>query len=158
MLQALITDRFHLDVHHETREMTIYALVVGKSGSKLMPHTGEPPQPTDRLRARPGSLSAKQMGIATLVRQLTLQLGRQVIDKTGLTGQYDFTLEWTPEPDQGGPEAIGLPPAARLPPPSDSNGPSIFTAVQEQLGLRLDAQKGPVDIIVVDRAEKPGEN
>jgi uncharacterized protein (TIGR03435 family) len=98
------------------------------------------------------------MGIATLVRQLTLQLGRQVIDKTGLTGQYDFTLEWTPEPGQGGPEAIGLPPAARLPPPPDSNGPSIFTAVQEQLGLRLDAQKGPVDIIVVDRAEKPGEN
>ncbi len=158
MLQALITERFHLAVHHETKEMTIYALVVGKNGSKLTPHTGEPPQPTDRLRTRPGSFSAKQIGIGALVRQLTLQVGRPVIDKTGLTSLYDFTLEWTPEPGQGGPESIGLPPDARLPPPSDSNGPSIFTAVQEQLGLRLDAQKGPVDIIVIDRAEKPDEN
>jgi uncharacterized protein (TIGR03435 family) len=158
MLQALITDRFHLEVHHETKEMTIYALVVGKNGSKLTPHTGEPPQPTDRLRVRPGSLSAKQIGIAALVRQLTLQLGRQVIDKTGLAGQYDFTLEWAPEPGQGGPESIGLPPDARVAQPAESNGPSIFTAVQEQLGLRLDAQEGPVDIIVIDRAEKPDEN
>jgi bla regulator protein BlaR1 len=138
--------------------MTIYALVVGKNGSKLTPHTGEPPQPTDRLRVRPGSLSAKQIGIAAFVRQLTLQLGRQVIDKTGLTDQYDFTLEWTAEPGQGGPESMGLPPDARVAQPAESNGPSIFTAVQEQLGLRLDAQEGPVDIIVIDRAEKPDEN
>jgi bla regulator protein BlaR1 len=158
MLQALITDRFHLDVHHETKEMTIYALVVGKNGSKLTPHAGEPPQPTDRLRVRPGSLSAKQIGVAALARQLTLQVGRQVIDKTGLTGTYDFTLEWMPESGQGGPESIGLPPDARIPSPAESNGPSIFTAVQEQLGLRLEAQKGPVDIIVIDRAEKPAEN
>jgi uncharacterized protein (TIGR03435 family) len=81
-----------------------------------------------------------------------------VMDKTGLTGEYDFTLEWTPEPGQGGPESIGLPPAPDSPRASDSNGPSIFTALQEQLGLRLDAQKGPVDIIVIDRAEKPDEN
>jgi bla regulator protein blaR1 len=158
MLRALITDRFHLEVHHDTKEMTIYALVVGKNGSKLTRHTGEPPPPTDRLRITPGSLSAKQIGIAALVRQLTLQVGRPVIDKTGLTGTYDLTLEWSPEPGQGGPESIGLPPDARLPPPSDWNGPSIFTALQEQLGLRLDAQKGPVDIIVIDRAERPDEN
>jgi uncharacterized protein (TIGR03435 family) len=158
MLQALITERFHLEVHHETKQMTIYALVVGKNGSKLTPHTGEPPQPTDRLRVRSGSISAKQIGIAALARQLTLQLGRQVIDKTGLTDKYDFKLEWSPDPGQGGPESIGLPPDARLPPPAESNGPSIFTAVQEQLGLRLDAQKGPVDIIVIDRAERPDEN
>ena len=158
MLRALIADRFHLEVHHETKETTIYALLVSKNGSKLTNHTGEPPRPTERLRMRPGSISAKQVGIAALVRQLTLQLGRQVVDKTGLTGEYDFTLEWTPEPGQGGPESIGLPPDPGLVPPSDSNGPSIFTALQEQLGLRLDAQKGPVDVIVVDRAEKPEEN
>ena len=109
MLQALITDRFKLEVHHESKEMTVYALVVGKNGSKLTPHTGEPPQPTDRLRMRPGSLSAKQVRIAALVRQLTPQLWRQVIDKTGLTGEYDFTLEWTPEPGQGGPESNRTP-------------------------------------------------
>jgi bla regulator protein blaR1 len=158
MLQALIVDRFHLEVHHETKEMTVYALVVGKNGSKLTPHTGEPAQPQERLQARPGLLSVKQLGIAALVRQLTLQVGRTVIDKTKLTGAYDFTLKWTPEPGQGGPESIGLPPDPQLPAPSESNGPSIFTALQEQLGLRLDAQKGSVDIIVVDRAEKPDEN
>lgn len=158
MLQALITDRFKLEVHHETREMTVYALVVGKNGSKLTPHTGEPPQPGERLRVRRGTLTVKQGGIATLVRQLTLQVGRRVIDKTGLTGEYDFTLEWAPEPGQGGPESIGLPPTLEPLQASDSKGPSIFTAVQEQLGLRLDAQKGPVDIIVIDRVEKPNEN
>jgi len=158
MLQTLIVDRFHLQIHHESKEMTVYALVVGKNGSKLNPHTGEPAQPEERFQMRPGSLSVKQLGIAALVRQLTLQVGRTVIDKTGLTGVYDFTLKWTPEPGQGGPESIGLPPDPQLPPPSDSNGPSIFTALQEQLGLRLDAKKGSVDIIVVDRAEKPDEN
>ena len=158
MLQALITDRFKLEVHHETKEMTVYALVVEKNGSKLTPHTGEPPQPGERLRVRRGTLTVKQGGIATLVRQLTLQVGRRVIDKTGLTGEYDFTLEWAPEPGQGGPESIGLPPTLEPLQASDSKGPSIFTAVQEQLGLRLDAQKGPVDIIVIDRVEKPNEN
>jgi uncharacterized protein (TIGR03435 family) len=158
MLQALITDRFKLEVHHETKDMTVYALVVGKDGLKLTPHTGEPPQSTDRLRVRQGSLSAKQVRIAALVRQLTPQLGCQVIDKTGLTGEYDFSLEWTPEPGQGGPESIGLPPTLDRPRASDSNGPSIFTALQEQLGLRLDAQKGHGDIIVIDHAEKPVEN
>jgi uncharacterized protein (TIGR03435 family) len=158
MLQALIKERFHLEMHHETKEMTFYALVVGKNGSKLTPHTGEPPQPGERLRVRRGTLTVKQGGMATLVRQLTLQLGRQVVNKTGLTGTYDFTLEWTSEPGQGGPESIGLPPAPEPQQASDSTGPSIFTALQEQLGLRLDAQKGPVDIIVIDRAEKPDEN
>ena len=160
MLQALITDRFHLEVHHETKDMTIYALVVAKNGSKLTPHTGEPPRPTDRLRMRSGSITAKQIGIAALVRQLTPQLGRQVVPSQNRAPPARTTsrLEWTPEPGQGGPESFGLPPEPRLSPPSDSNGPSIFTALQEQLGLRLDAQKGPVNVIVVDRAEKPAEN
>ena len=66
--------------------------------------------------------------------------------------------KWEPEPGQGGIEALGLPPNTRRPPPADSNGPSIFTAVQEQLGLRLESQKGPVEIIVIDHAEKPAPN
>ena len=80
-----------------------------------------------------------------------------MIDKTELKGEYDFTLAWTPEHGQGGPESLGLPPQ---PPaePADSNGPSIFSALQEQLGLRLESQKGPVEIIVIERVEKPSEN
>ena len=87
-----------------------------------------------------------------------MQLGRTVIDKTDLKGEYDFKLEWAAEPGQGGLESLGLPPDQPRPQPADANGPSIFTAVQEQLGLRLESQKGPVEIIVIDHAEKPFEN
>ncbi|MEO7649089.1 MAG: TIGR03435 family protein [Bryobacteraceae bacterium] len=82
-------------------------------------------------------------------------MGRPVIDKTGLKGDYDFTLEWTPEPGQG---MFGGPPPPGGPPPADTNGPSIFTALQEQLGLRLDSRKGPVEIIVIDHLEKSSTN
>ena len=97
--------------------------------------------------------------MASLAFELSVQLGRPVIDATGLTGEYDFALDWTPEPGQGGPEAIGLPPAADPPPPAvDKGAPSIFTAIQEQVGLRLDSKKAPVDVIVIDAAAKPSEN
>lgn len=79
--------------------------------------------------------------------------------KTGLKGAYDFELHWTPEPGQGSPEAFGLPPVASdAPPLVGANGPSIFTALQEQLGLRLESQKGPVKILVIDHVEKASEN
>ena len=92
-------------------------------------------------------------------RQLGLQLGRPVIDKTGLTGRYDFTLEWTPEPGEGGgPEALGFPPGTQAAPATNTNGPSIFTALQEQLGLRLDSQRGLGELLVLDHVEKPSAN
>ena len=84
-----------------------------------------------------------------------------MVDKTSLKGEYDFTLQWTPEPGQGSPQNFGLapqPPRPEGPPPPDLSGPSIFTAVREQLGLRLVSQKAPVEIIVIDRVEKPSEN
>jgi bla regulator protein blaR1 len=84
-----------------------------------------------------------------LANELSLQLGRTVIDKTNLKGEYDFTLEWMPEPGQGGPEAFGFPPGPETPPPSETEGPSIFTAIQEQLGLRLDSERGPAEIMVM---------
>ena len=159
MLRRLIEDRFRLRVGRETKEMPVYELAVAKSGSKLPLHSGGPPKPEERMRMGFGSMRFQDSGLGLLAYQLSLQLGRKVIDKTGLTGQYDFTLEWAPEPGQGGPESIGLPPDPnfRLP-PGDQNRPSIFTAVQEQLGLRLDSQKGPVDMIVIDSVEKPSEN
>jgi uncharacterized protein (TIGR03435 family) len=93
-----------------------------------------------------------------LAAYLAMQLGRPVIDRTGIHGSYDFSLEWTPAPGEGGPDAIGLPARAEISPPADSNGPSIFTALEEQLWLKLEPQKGPVDIIVIDHVERPSEN
>jgi uncharacterized protein (TIGR03435 family) len=153
MLRALLADRFQLKVHSETKEMYVFALVVAKNGPKLTPHTG----PGQDTRVGWGSLSLQKGGTAALAYWLSRQLGRTVVDKTELEGEYNFTLEWQPEPG-GGVETLGLPPDPRTSPPADMNRPSIFTAVQEQLGLRLDARKGPVEIIVIDHAEKPSEN
>ena len=159
MLRSLIEDRFQLKVRRETKEIPVYELVVAKGGSKLTPHSVDPPKPEDRMRMRYGSLRFQESGVGQLAYQLSLQLGRRVIDKTELTGKYDFTLEWAPEPGQGGLEAIGLPSDPNLkPPPVDPNRPSIFTALQEQLGLRLDSAKGPVDMILIESAEKPSAN
>ena len=159
MLRALLESRFHLKVTRETKDMPVYELVQAKGGSKLKPHTGDPAKPQERTRLGWGSLQFQQSKIAALAYQLSLALGRTVIDKTGLTGEYDFTLEYAPEPGQGGPESIGLPPDPNLkPPPVDPNRPSIFTAIQEQLGLRLDSRKGPVDMLIIESVEKPSEN
>jgi uncharacterized protein (TIGR03435 family) len=158
MFRALLEDRFQLKVHSETKEMPVYALVVGKNGSKLTPHTGGPPSPAEASNSGRGSLSVKKGSTAALASLLSLQLGRTVIDKTDLKGEFDFKLEWAHERGQGGMESLGLPPDPPRPQPADSNGPSIFTAVQEQLGLRLESRKGPVEIIVIDHAERPSEN
>jgi uncharacterized protein (TIGR03435 family) len=153
MLQALMRDRFQLKVHSETKEMPVYALAVEKGGSKLVPHTGTEQQ----FRAGNGSLIVKKGGVTALTAWLSRELGRVVINKTELTGEYDYALEWTPDPGEGGPESIGMPPEAPRP-HAETNGPSIFTALQEQLGLRLVSQKGPVEIIVIDRVERPSAN
>ncbi|HYL36545.1 MAG TPA: TIGR03435 family protein [Bryobacteraceae bacterium] len=154
MLRALIEDRFQLKIHRETKELPAYALLVAKNGSKLAPAESE----GRGIRTGPGSLSFKRIGMAGLAAQLSTQLGRVVFDKTGLTGEYAVTLEYAPEPGQGGPEALGLPPQAYKAPPVDDNRPSIFTALQEQLGLRLESEKGPVEMLVVDHVEKASGN
>jgi uncharacterized protein (TIGR03435 family) len=172
MLQALLADRCKLVIHRESTEQPVYALVIAKGGSKL--HEAKPgdtyPNGLKGPNGQPGvgmfrmggnggpSLTAQGIPISNLVRLLSRQLGRKVIDKTGLTGIYDFTLKWTPDqntPMFGGPGG-GPAPADAAPP--DSSGPSLFTAIQEQLGLKLESQKGPVDMIVIDHVEKPSEN
>jgi uncharacterized protein (TIGR03435 family) len=93
--------------------------------------------------------------IATI---LTQSVGRPVIDKTGLTGYYDYTLKWTPDLGIGSPSPFGLPPGAPSPdalPPTDPDAPNLFTAVQEQLGLKLESARGPVEVVVIDRLERP---
>jgi uncharacterized protein (TIGR03435 family) len=155
MLRTLLEERFQLKINRETREMPVYALLVAKNGPKLNLAVGGSPG----VQMRPGSITFTKSSTASLAAQLSLIAGRVVIDKTGLTGAYDFELHWAQEPGQGSPEAFGLPPVASdAPPPVDSNSPSMFTALQEQLGLRLDPQKGTVEILVIDHVEKASEN
>ena len=168
MLQSLLADRFKLKVSHSSRELPIYALVVAKNGPKLTqsadtgggPGAGGPDGAKARMTMNigGGDITASAMTMTNLADQLGRQLGRKVVDKTGLQGRYDFTLHWTPErpaPTPGGAADGG--PASAAPPP-DSSAPSLFTALQEQLGLKLESQKGPVETLIVDSVEKPSEN
>jgi uncharacterized protein (TIGR03435 family) len=158
LLRALIEDRFQLKFRRERKEMPVYALVVTKNGPKLKPN------PDDPAKAKPSAMFGRGSGtftnssMAVLAARLSQQLGRPVIDGTDLKGGYDFTLEWTPAPGEGSAESIGLPPRADPPSPGESNGPSIFTALQDQLGLKLEPQKGPVDMIIIDHVERASQN
>jgi uncharacterized protein (TIGR03435 family) len=179
MLRTLLKDRFQLSAHNETRELPIYTLVTTRSGadpgSRLRrsevsevecaarraairrrepvppPPPGQPPI-CGSGRTVPGRMTAVGWPMEQLVTAVTPFAGRVVLDRTGLNGLFDFDLEWTPD---------------QLPrqPPDDSellridpNGPSLFTALQEQLGLKLESTKGPVDVLIVDRADKPTED
>jgi uncharacterized protein (TIGR03435 family) len=156
MIQALLADRFHLKVHFEKKKLVpAYALVVARSGPKFEDSTGDT---GFEIRLGRGHISLKKARLTALAAQLTRQLGRQVIDKTNLTGEYDLALDWTPEAGESGaiPGQPGPPPDIQ----SDADGlkPSIFTALQGQLGLRLQATKAPLDVLIIDRVEKPSEN
>jgi uncharacterized protein (TIGR03435 family) len=149
MLQELLADRFHMKVHHEIKQLPVYALIVAKGGSKLTESKLEDPS-KGTIEGNDGEIIVKGMPLVFVLRSLTQELGRPVLDKTGLTGNYDFTLKWTPDQKQ-----MASPTNASV---SDMAGPSLFTAIQEQLGLKLERTKGPVDTIVIDHVEPPTEN
>jgi uncharacterized protein (TIGR03435 family) len=146
-VQQLLADRFKLAFHWETREMPIYALVVAKSGSRL--HAAAKPEEGTGTSASGSELTAEGItmdGLArTLTQELSGELGRVVVNQTGIMGKYDLTLKWTPESVTNSGVSGDAP-------------PSIFTAVQEQLGLKLESSRGPVQVLVIDRAEMPTEN
>lgn len=156
MLQRLLEDRFQLRTHRQSKKLPAYALVVAKGGPKLKPHPADGARPQERFGF--GSANAANVPIAYLAGQLSLGLDRPVLDRTGVQGRYDFTLEWTPASGEFSPTAFGLPPRAEPPRPVDPNRPSIFTALQEQLGLRLKSTKAPVEILTIDHVELPSEN
>lgn len=141
MLQNLLAERFKLTLHKESRELPLYWLVVGKNGPKIR----ETAEETGPNRIRRGSLNSNTT-MAGLARLFSLWLERVVIDKTGLEGKYEIKLEWAPEESSGEPE-IGSQPGA-----------SLFSAVEAQLGLRLEPRKGALEILVIDSAEKPPGN
>jgi bla regulator protein BlaR1 len=158
MLQTLLADRFKLKVHRETKEGAVYALVVAKGGPKLEEVKVDCKVTSgcgdfDRIMPR-GYLAGPMVSVADIASVLSHYIvGRPVYDKTGISGVYKITLQWTREglkPVEGG--------GSNNEPQLDGNGPSLFTALQEQLGLKLEAQKGPVETVVIDHAEKASEN
>ncbi|MGH9451109.1 MAG: TIGR03435 family protein, partial [Terriglobia bacterium] len=185
MVQSLLADRFKLRVSRETRERPVYALVIAKNGPKLTATKLPPPGPMGAsapgphafrgVRMQPGQLTCMAAPISLLVNVLSRRPelgGRLVQDKTGLKGSYDFTLKWTPEMGRGQMMAEGPGPgggrgagagenqqaATGVGPAPDSSAPSIFTAIQEQLGLKLKPEKGPVEVLVIDHIEPPTPN
>jgi uncharacterized protein (TIGR03435 family) len=174
MTRTLLQDRFKLVAHNETRELPIYILTVarrdGKLGDQIKQAGTEckpiavlagapPPPPPPPGGAAPnaqcpsmlalGGISGRRLAFERVVATLSQYVGRRIVDKTNLTGAFDLDLQWVPDqlPDGG----RGLVPIA----PFDPNGPSLFTALQEQLGLKLESSRGPVEVLVIDAAEKP---
>ena len=154
--RSLLAERFHLAVHSETKEQPIYALVLAKGGSKL-PETPEGAPGAGAMRMEIGQINGSGVPLSVLTGVLSMQTGRPVQDLTGLVAKYDIKLEWQPDPALGGP--LDRRPAGAEPaPPSSTERPPLLIALQEQLGLRLDPRRGPVEIIVIDRIERPTEN
>jgi uncharacterized protein (TIGR03435 family) len=178
MLQVLLEDRFKLTIHRETRQLPVYELAIGKVGAKLQlsnegsctPYSEDSPPPAATPgRPRPNlcgwhttpgdglnrTLDGERITMAVLATALSRtyvsQLGRNVIDATGLTGAYDVHLKWAMD-------SLSTPAGPNATPLSDATGPSIFTALQEQLGLKLESTKGPVEVLVINHVERPSAN
>jgi uncharacterized protein (TIGR03435 family) len=155
MLRNLLADRFKLAFHREQKEFSIYELEVAKSGPKLKSSTAAPDEPAQLIstvyppqRMVLPARNATMGDLASLMQRAMLD--RPVVDKTGLTGRYDFDLEWAPDETQFGGDV----------PTASADAPSapLFSAIQQQLGLKLEAARGPVEALVVDKAERPSEN
>jgi uncharacterized protein (TIGR03435 family) len=152
MLQDLLTDRFQLRFHHEAKELPVYALMVDKGGPKLKAHQGQSANDPwidnafDQLKM---TMHAQFAPMDFFAWRLSMVMDRHVIDQTRLPGGYDFDLAFTREPPPG---------ALSNGAPVDTSTPTIFDAIRQQLGLRLERQKGSVDMLVIDHAEKPAAN
>jgi len=167
MLVPVLEERCTLRFHHETRDLTTYVLVVAKGGPKLEPSqvAGGQTNPAPGRGAASAGVSVGDKGVtmsghgasmASIARWISLQLGSTVVDKTGLTATYDYSVEFAPDESM---RAGMLPPGpGGGSPPPESEGPSIFAALQEQLGLKLEARKEPVDVVVIDHIDRPTEN
>jgi len=148
LLQSLLADRFHLIIQREIRNLPLYRLVIGKGGTKLSEAKPGQTDPAQRgTTVGRGSISAKQTSMSTFVYFLSGELRQPIVDDTGLKGEYDFDLTWSPTemPDAKSEAA-------------EQVASSVFAAVQEQLGLRLQPSRGPVEVLVVASVQKPSAN
>jgi uncharacterized protein (TIGR03435 family) len=143
-LQALLVERFHLAIHRETKEMSVYALTQEKGGAKLQPwKEGDLPGPSMRLDYT--KLTCRKYTMQRFAAAiLSNRFGTPVIDKTGLTGEYNFVMTFQPDRPANAPDA--------------PTGPTFLEALHDQLGLKLERQKGPVEIVVIDHVQKPDPN
>lgn len=151
MVQALLEDRFQLKVHHESRESQVYTLVPAKGGIKLQPSAQncDASGVCGRYSASSNGMDATAITLDAFATALSQMMGRQVTDKTGYTEKFDLHLKWAD------PATPGLAPDDST---SASTGESIFTVLQRQLGLKLESTKGPVELLVIDRLERPSDN
>ena len=154
MLRVALEDRFGLRAHAITTDLPVYALVIGKGGARLKPSVPPPlgpdgkPASTGTWHTNNGLVEVTGNTLEVLVSKLTESTGRTVVDRTGLAGKYDYKLEWTPDNEADAKEADSGKAAA----------PPLFTALEEQLGLRLESSRGPVPGLVVDKVELPSAN
>jgi uncharacterized protein (TIGR03435 family) len=157
MMQKLLADRFQLTFHHETRELAVFAITVGRGGPKMTVSATGPDDPIGFGFRRLGDLTVRNLTIKDFGTWMQASvMDRPVVDQTGLKDRYDFTLKWTPDDSQ----FAQFRTTGALPNPTDDPNapPSLFTAVQEQLGLKMEAVKAPDDVIVIDHVEKPSPN
>ncbi len=155
MVQKLLADRYKLTFHRDKKELSVYAIVVGKTGPKLTKSDGDPNGLPALFFRRLGMLPARNATMADFAGLMQAAvLDRPVVDQTGLPGRYDFTLTWTPDEFQFG----GLRADAPPPPANTDAPPDLFTAMQQQLGLKFDSVKAPAEVLVIDHVEKPSEN
>ena len=154
MFQKMLADRFQLTFHRDKKELSVYTLSVGKTGAKLTKNESDP-------NGLPG-LGFRGLGALTAINATmwdfanamqTLVLDRPVVDRTGLPGHYDFALNWTPDEFQF--MGLGIKPP---PPPDSAANPDLYTAIEQQLGLKLESTRVPVEIIVIDHVERPSAN
>jgi len=168
MLQALLADRFNMKVHRELRQVPDYELVIAKDGPKLKQGV-DPNGPKDKdgnpttvmAMRGPGNFQAREFTMKQLAGFLGepfVGTGRIVKDKTGLPGKYSFTLNFAMQGNTTGPPGGAAPVAPAAPPAADDSQPSIFTALQEQLGLKLQPGTGTIDLVVIDHVERPAAN
>jgi uncharacterized protein (TIGR03435 family) len=174
MMQALLADRFHLVVHTETREFPLYTLVIAKSGLKMKEAKPGDTYPNGfkipggrgggagsmlfQLGPSGTMLTGQAEPLAQLIPTISREVGKIVLDKTGLTGNYDFVFQYTPENFHARTDLTEPPPGSGMVLPPDFGLISIFTAVQEQLGLKLEAVKAPIEVIVIDHVDRPSGN
>ncbi len=153
MLRKLLAERFHLALHRQPKEMGIYTLEVAKDGPKLNPSAAQPDDPSNVVcTVYPDHvlLPAVNVSVGDVTRMMQRAiLDRPVVDKTGLTGRYDFHLEWAPDSSQFGGEIV---------PDAGTNSPPLFLALEEQIGLKLTRTRGLVSTLVVDHLDRPSEN
>jgi uncharacterized protein (TIGR03435 family) len=168
MMQSLLADRFKLKVHRDTKDIPVYSLVIANGGFKLRESAPDEVDPQERtgmhISGSNGAMRGQLVSMASLAQFLSGRLSRIVVDKTGLTGKYDFMLKWTPDRNQlqspaGFDATSSNPPNSQaVIPAQDASAPDLFTAVQEQLGLKLKSEKNSIEVVVIDHVEKPSGN